>query len=134
VFEDVEGSHRVAVYDVTLDTNYPTGGTSITSASVGLAITDVEIGSGNAGAAVVIPQWDNVNKKLQCFYPTGGAAPATATAPVAGTSAIPAGATPVTSTSAQPTLAAATLTGGIGVEVANATNLSAFKFRIKFVG
>lgn len=171
--EDFWGRTHTTLFDVKLDTSYPlTNGYVINASDVGLKYFKsgrVE-GSNKAGGAV-LPVLDfgtfTVNGAveptsvaLRVFLPSGGAtAPGSLGAPTAsiaegaitigGTAtATPAsGATPVTSTSAQPaipvnlasvtaTIAAGsgTLVAGIGKEVANATDVSSLSYRIRFFG
>lgn len=122
------GRLRGRIFDVALDTSYPTGGYSILGKDIGglLEIIGVDFLGGNPGSGVLIYQWDNTNNKLMVFYPSGGgaASPAALADP-----AITAGAVAVTSTAAN---GSADLTPGRGKEVANTTNLSTLTIRLVF--
>ncbi len=172
---DIWGKSQTAVFDITLDTSYPlTNGYPIAAGDVGLrSIVSARVEGSNKAGGAVLPVLDfgaigtspglaNTSVILRLFHPSGGAtAPATLTAPVAGgaaggaitiggtATATPAGgATPVTSTGAQPAIpvdltnvtatpaagAAAALTAGIGKEVGNTTNVSALTYRVRFIG
>lgn len=164
---DVWGRYRVGTFDITLDTSYPTNGYAVTAAlfAQGTQLLGMMFIGGVKAAAEIIPIFDTANSKIACFFPSGGASAATSLtaptgaapgigtlaitgAPTAGTlsATTPAGATPVTSTSATPAMtiagapAAGTLavsgaptagaiTGGIGIEVGNTSNLSTLTLR-----
>lgn len=174
------GNKYVRFLDVTFDSSYPTSGESLLYTDVGFNVEiDLLIAAPSGG---LIFEYNHTTHKLLAFYPSGGAtAPATNVAPVVtattavpvatagtatlasapiatgGSSAVPAGATPVTSTGAQPTLtevqptisapaitvvqptiSAAVLTAAVvagkGKEVGNTTNLSAVTTRVMVIG
>lgn len=146
---DYWGHYVVELFDIALDTSYVTGGYAVTAANFGTGRTlaGMQFVGGNAASGQALPVFDTVNSKIKMWFPTGGAsAPTSLTAPVAAaagagtfaaTATPAAGATPVTSTSAQPAipvvftgaLAAAALTGGIGIEIGSAANLSTLTYR-----
>lgn len=66
---------------------------------------------------------------LRFFYPSGGSVVPAAIAIPSGV--IPTGATPVDSTSAQPAI---TMTAGLGVQVANGTDLSTVAVKLELTG
>jgi hypothetical protein len=70
----VIGNKKMAIYDITCDTSYPTGGYAITAANFGLKrlvhVDPDSITSAGFGAA-----WDKTNSKLMLFT-SNGAAPA----------------------------------------------------------
>jgi hypothetical protein len=135
------GDKKVGFFDVTLPTSYTTGGEALTVAASGLALSIHLVLVSQRNGIIIEPLYQTDGSVLlKCVYPTGGAsAPATATAPVnvaptatLANAAVPAGATPVTSSGAQPaltmtqpTISAPAQTAGIGKEVASTTNLSA---------
>jgi hypothetical protein len=130
---DVWGKTRTELFDVTLDTSYPTGGTTITPANVGMrTIHSAECVGGNAASKVLMYAFDTTttpgSAKLLCLFPSGGgaAAPTTVVDP-----ALTGGAVAVTSAAAN---GAADLTPGQGKEVGNTANLSALVVRIRFYG
>ena len=131
VRQDVFGSQRISVVDVTGDAAYPTGGYAPTPGDVGLQNIDgaLQIG-GNPASALLKAHWDTTNKKTMFVYPTGGAgaAPAALGAPTATPAA---GATAVNSTAAQPAIP---INPGEGAEVANNTDLSTITVRMMFFG
>lgn len=131
------GRARYRSGTIDFDASYPTGGESLSAADLGLGSVDLCL---LAPASGLMFEYDHTNSKVKALYPTGGAAaPATRVAPVAAAptasganAVVPAGATAVTSTAAQPTLTitqptitAPALTAGIGLEVGNTTDLSA---------
>jgi hypothetical protein len=80
--EDVWGKHRVVSQDITFDTSYPTGGYSITAASLGWSAIDGILKLGESGATKGYDlTWDTANSKLMAFR--------TATVTPAGTVAAP---------------------------------------------
>lgn len=172
---DVWGRTRVSLYDVTLDTSYPNStGYVIQASDVGLkAFKGGSIVGSNkaAGAAIAVLDTgtngtgiNTASLALRVFAPTGGAtatsspsaAPSFAEGAItngaisiaASTATPAAGATPVTSTGAQPaipvtfgaisqassSIAAGVATAGVGKEFANASNLSTFTYRVVFYG
>lgn len=148
----VPGQRRYQIADITLDTSYPTGGYTIAASVFGFAVEIDQVHPAvavDSGGHFINVAWNESTGKLMAFYPTGGAAaPSTVTAPVvaaptaSGANAVvPSGATGVTSTAVQPTLtitqptiSAPALTGGPGIEVANTTDLSGFKVRVRAEG
>ena len=75
--EDIWGKHRVKVFDITLDSSYPTGGYSLTATDLHWSQLDsVEVISGNSASGGYVFNWDTVNKKLMAFYGAAGATPA----------------------------------------------------------
>lgn len=141
------GNLRAVFADVTLDTSYPTGGYSLTPQALGFGnFIGLLIAAPNSG---LLFEYLHATNLLKAWYPTGGAsspgslaAPAVA-APTAtlANAVVPAGATAVTSSAAQPTLtitqptiSTPALTGGQGREVANATNLSTVTTRVFALG
>jgi hypothetical protein len=136
------GNIQGRVYDVALDTSYPSGGYAITPSSLALTnILGIKVIGGNPAAAVLKYHWDTTNGKLICLYPTGGgnASPAALSDP-SGTVAnatIPAGATAVTSTAANGAIVTVpnpTLTPGRAKEVAAGTDLSSITVRLLAFG
>lgn len=133
--EDVWGRTAVKVMDVTLDSSYPlTNGYRINASDVGLKFFHgATVIGGNKASGAVKVAFDtasvagelNTFGVLRVYNPTGGTAPATLAAPV-----ITAGAVAVTSSAAN----GAIITGGIAVEVANATDLSSLIVRMEFHG
>ena len=122
----VVGDRREVIVDITLDASYPTGGEAITPADLSLNDIHWLMAAPNGG---LMFEFDHANSKLKAFYPTGGAAiPAALAAPAV---AVPAGATPVTSSGAQPNM---TETAGIAAQVAAATDLSTIVTRVRAVG
>jgi len=130
--EDVWGKHRVTMFDIALDTSYPTNGYAITPANVGLRIIRMAFVGGNGGvgnAASLLFSWDNVNNKLRAFYPSGGGAAAPG---AIGAPAIASGSTSVTSAAANGNT---DLVPGQGAEVGNTTDLSSITaLRVIFIG
>jgi len=126
----VSGNMRVGVYSLTFDTSYGTGGDALTPSALGLSeILFMVVAPKNEAAGKMIYRWDYANNKLQVFYPTGGSAPATLGAPAFTTTS---GATAVTGSAA--VNAAITEVGGIGVEVADTTDLSTLIVKVFVVG
>lgn len=179
------GRYQVQLWDITLDTSYPTNGYAVTAANFGAGpnLVGMQFVGGNKAAGELIPWFDTTAKKVVMYFPTGGGSAATSLtaptaaggagtitgapgigtlvvsgAPTAGTlsATVPAGATPVTSTSATPAMviagapgigtlvvsgaptagtlavsagSAGTLVGGIGIEVGNTANLSTITLR-----
>ena len=122
------GSEYGVVADFTFDSTYPTGGEPVDLVALGFPNDSCDFMIA-APAGGLIFEYVRSTKKLIAKYPTGGGAvPAALGAP---TVAVPAGATTVTSSAAQPNL---TETAGIGVEVANATNLSTITTQIFAIG
>ena len=122
------GSEYGVIADITFDTLYPTNGEPIDLVALGFP-NDVCDFMAVAPAGGLIFEYVRSTKKIIARYPTGGAAvPSSLAAP---TVAVPAGATQMTSSAAQPNL---TETAGIGVEVANNTNLSTITTQIFAVG
>ena len=137
--EDVWGKHYVRVFDVTLDTSYPNStGYVINAGDVGLrVITGVTVIGGNKAAGTLIA-WPDLlgagaggaeveSVALRLFQPTGGggANPTTLAAPKVTTGASTASAVDATTP---------TITPGIGKEVANTADVSAYVYRLQFVG
>jgi len=108
---------KVKVGTITFDSSYPTNGEPLVSTDLGFSTAvSCLVAAPNAG---LMFEYDHTNSKIKAFYPTGGAAvPAAIGAPSV---AAPVGATPVTSTAAQPNF---TETAGVAAEVAAATDLS----------
>ena len=108
---------KVKTGTITFDSSYPTGGESLSKSDLGFSSSvETFVASPNGG---LIFEYDFTNSKLEAFYPTGGSAtPASLAAPAV---TVPAGATGVTSSAAQPNL---TETAGIAAEVGNTTDLS----------
>lgn len=105
---------------IDFDSSYPAGGEALSAADLELGEVHLALFSPSAG---LIYEYDHANAKIKATYPTGGAsAPATLTDPAAAVT-VPAGATAVTSTAAQPDLTEA-LTAGRGREVGATTDLS----------
>ena len=132
-FDELNGSQRAFIYDVTFDASYPTGGEDFAASDLpGKAlkeIASVQVVGGNAASHVVTCAWDSVNRKLMLYFPTGGSlVPATLIAPL--TTQTP-GATPVTSDDATATLVN---TGGIAQQLANTTNASTLTYRLRVSG
>lgn len=137
--EDVWGKHYVKVFDVTLDTSYPNStGYVIKAQDVGLrVITGVKVIGGNkaAGALLAWPDLlgtdagggEYTSVALRAFQPTGGGGtnPTTLQAPKVSSGASTASAVDATTP---------TIVPGIGKEVANTTDLSAYVYRLMFVG
>lgn len=176
---DVWGKTNTVVFDIVLDSSYPlTNGYVINAGDVGLkSFLGAQVVSSNKAGGAVVPVFDlgtntpggipSASLAFRLFLPSGGAsAPATLTAPVAAvtegaitngaisiaasTATPDAGATPVTSTGAQPaipitfgaitqapsTIAAGSgaITAGIGKEVGNTTDVSSLTYRVRFFG
>ena len=117
--EDVWGRHKTRAYDVTLDISYPaTDGYVINAQDVGLKyLLGASVLGGNQAGGAVLPWIDTDGSAgdlqkhvvLRLFLPTGGgSAPATLTAPVAGS----AGAITVTNGAITITNGAITITNG----------------------
>ena len=136
--QDVFGKTRSRLFDITLDNNYPTNGYPVTAAQFGLrTIEGMDFIGGNAAGAVLKYAFDTTNSKIIALTPTGGSVAAALSDPSigAGTLAIPAGATPVMSSSAQPTVSGAgALTAGQAKEVLNGSNLSTVVIRARVYG
>jgi len=150
----VLGNWEAFVFNIKLDTSYPTGGYSITPSKVKLkTIIGVEFwGVNAAGSAIIIPYWDYTNVKLMAFQ--GGGVP---TGTIGGNVTVVGGAIgeaiginpdsnagvlskaaatnrtiPIaTFLGAAPTF---TGTAANGAQVANLANLSAVTIRCLFVG
>ncbi len=71
--EDVWGKHRTVLYDITLDSSYPTGGEAITPREVGLSIIKGAqvMGIKDATSGGVVVQWDYDSQKLMAFRSAG---------------------------------------------------------------
>lgn len=168
--EDIWGKTRTVVFDIDFDSSYPlSAGYTVNAQDVGLKnFIDAAVVGGNTASGAVLPHFafskglQISSAVLRLFLPSGGAsAPATLVAPVAGattpgaftvggtaTATPAAGATPVTSTGAQPAIpvnlasvtvsqAAGTggaVTAGIGKEVGNTTDVSSVTIRVRFFG
>jgi len=108
---------KVKTGSIVFDSSYPTNGEALTASNLGFS-TDVEFIEISAAGGLIF-EYDYANSKLKALYPTGGSAtPASLAAPAV---TVPAGATGVTSSAAQPNL---TETAGIAAEVGNTTDLS----------
>lgn len=128
----VFGNMRVGVYSLTFDNSYSTGGDAITASELGLSeILFAVVQPKNEAAGKMIYRFDYTAAahKIEVFYPTGGTAPATLVAPAFTTTS---GATTVTGSAA--VNAAITEVGGIGVEVAAATDLSTLQVKLLAIG
>jgi hypothetical protein len=116
-----------SIIDVTLDNSYTTGGYALTAAQVGLneifsVLPAVAVASGN----FLQTAWNPATGKLQIFYPTGGTtAPAAVAQPIVKSGGSTASAVDATTPH---------ITPGAGIEVANATDLSAFTVRMVAFG
>jgi len=108
---------KVKTGSIVFDSSYPTNGEALTASNLGFS-TDVEFIEISPAGGLIF-EYDYANSKLKALYPTGGSAtPASLAAPAV---TVPAGATGVTSSAAQPNL---TETAGIAAEVGNTTDLS----------
>lgn len=154
----VAGSLAISIIDFTGDTSYPSGGYLISPAFVGVnKVLSCSVMPRDLASTVYNAVYDANTSKFVLVYPTGGTGtvPAALADPgltegavtVAGaaTGSIPAGATPVTSTSAQPSvsvpasgltasIADSPLTAGRGKQLAAATDVSTLKYRLTFIG
>lgn len=126
--QGVVGNLRYWSGTILFDNSYPTNGEAITAANFGFASVIYVLDLGINGG--VLFEFDKTNSKIKAYFPTGGAtaSPTTLIAPVG---ALPAGVTPVTSTTA--TGAVAT-TPGIGKEVGNTTDLSTVTVQVFALG
>lgn len=125
---NVEGKLRSECWDVTFDTSYVSGGMSISAANIGAnQIFGARHIGGNAAAGVLLYAWDTTNNKLLALFPTGGGSTTSLADP---TATIPAGATPVLSSSAQP---ANTLASGQAKEVGATADLHTITVRLQFI-
>jgi hypothetical protein len=81
VDEDVWGKFRVKIWDITLDTSYPTGGYgsslgfSAIALGVGSLIVGVQVIAWDADGPAVVLGYDRVNQKLMAFR-AGASTPA----------------------------------------------------------
>lgn len=130
--QDVMGKTRVKFYDVTLETSYVGGGTTITPANVGLrTIFGARIIGGNTTAKSLQYYLDTTTTpgsvKLLCLFPTGGAttSPTALADPKSTTGASTASAVNATTPD---------ITPGQGKEVAATADLHAGVVRIEFIG
>lgn len=127
------GAANGRIVQVTMDASYPTGGYAITKTQLGLGSTIYFVMPANAmdstGARLYEAVWDYANSKLKLFYPQGGGG--TFTNDGSGTGSIPAGATTVTSTAAQPTVGINTAPGR---EVQNGANLTGVTCQMLVIG
>jgi hypothetical protein len=144
---DVYGATPVAIFDVTLDAAYPSGGYGLDPSLIGLrGIAGIQWIGGNSVAWGLLFNWDTTNNKFVVSYPTGGATnPGTtlsnpvATASSTGVGTIPAGGVTVQSTAANGAIVtvsipAGPLTAGQGKQVTTGTNLTTVTVRVLFFG
>lgn len=72
------GNKKLAVYDVTFDSSYPTGGESLTASDLALKkIESVSCDGGaknSAGTSLVPVRYDYTNSKLQAYRYDGASA------------------------------------------------------------
>ena len=61
----VVGNMRLAIYQVTFDNSYPTGGEALTAADLGLS--SIEIMKTDGGDGGYVPQFDYANNKMLMF-------------------------------------------------------------------
>ena len=120
----VFGNTRVSFADVTFDSAYATGGESLTAADLGYPSGLVVQFLAAESARGLLFEYDHSTSRLKASYPSGGTAPAALATPSV---RIPAGGTPMTASSAAPTL---TVNAGQAAEVAAATDLSAVTTRV----
>lgn len=118
------GNAYAVAADVTFDSSYPTNGEALAAGTFGLNNISLMLAETASGYMF---QYDYTNAKLKAFYPR---------AAVAGTLAVAAGETPVTSSAANgailsgnPAVAAAA-----GAEVTNAANLGTVTTRVLAIG
>ncbi len=75
--ENVVGSLRSDMYDITFDSSYASGGESLVAAAVGLKnLLGVQFMGGNAAALGYVPYWDSANDKVVMLR-TAATAPTT---------------------------------------------------------
>lgn len=139
---DVWGKHTHVQADFTFDASYPAGGEALVAGEFMMkTIKGVQVVGKNAAAGRMMFSFDNVNKKLMCFYPTGGAtaSPGSLADPVPSTPVLThvTDSTPVLSTAAQMPSHAATAgtqAPGRGKEVLATTDLSTLTVRLMVIG
>lgn len=123
------GNMRTVQYDIAFDDSYPTGGESVAAASVGLRKIEGAFCIGGAAAAgALLWFFDVVNSKIVALQPTGGGGtnPTTLAAPIVSSGESTASAVDATTP---------TIVPGIGKEVADTADLSAYtKVRFIFFG
>lgn len=133
VADDVIGSKRVVVMDITTD-SYTAGGIACTGKVPLRRIASARRCGGNAAANNYLWMFDTTNKKIVASYPTGG--DATSPASVADPTVVTtpdAGSTGLTGSAAKPALAGV-VTPGRGKEVKASTDLSSLTVRFEFTG
>lgn len=135
--EDLWGRTRVTWFDITLDNSYPnSAGYVINAQDVGLKyIRSAKAVGGNKAAGALLFHFDHgatagvlANSViLRAFQPTGGGGtnPTTLAAPVVSSGASTASAVDATTP---------TIVPGIGKEVADTGDLSAYIIRVRFEG
>ena len=147
------GNAYAAMYDLTFDASYASGGESITAAELGLKkLLGMLFLGGNAASGKLHYAFDTANSKILAWCPTGGAsAPTSLAAPAAAapgvgtftvTTTPDAGATTMTGSAAKPALvgvitgalAAPALTGGQAIEMGATADLSTITIRILAFG
>jgi hypothetical protein len=72
------GNKRIAVYDVTFDSSYATGGESLAASDLGLKVVEQLVTDGGAknssGTSLVPVRYDYTNAKLQAYRYDGASA------------------------------------------------------------
>ena len=126
------GNMRVGVYSLTFDNSYSTGGDALSASELGLSeILYADVQAKNEAAGKMLYRFDYTSGalKIEAFYPTGGTAPATLVAPAY---TVTSGAS--TASAVDSTTPAVTEVGGIGVQVAAATDLSSLQLKLLVIG
>lgn len=121
---DIWGKTTVVQATFLFDASYPSGGETLNASDFMMkVIKGVEIVGKNAAAGRMMFSYDTANKKLMCFYPTGGAtaAPGALADPISTTGAATASAVDAT----QPNI-----TPGRGKEVLATTDLSSLSVEL----
>lgn len=123
----VIGNRKHYITDVTLDASYPSGGYALSASTLGpdILLDTVHVQQGVGG---LLFSYNYTTSKLQAYLPTGGGGTGTFGNP---TGAVPAGATGVTSTGAQPAI---TINPGVAKEVPAATDLHTVTVRVEAFG
>lgn len=139
---DVWGKHTHVQADFTFDSSYPAGGEALAAGDFMMkTIKGVQVVGQNAAAGRMMFSYDNTNKKLMCFYPTGGASasPGSLADPVPSTPVLAHASGGVTVTSSAATMpdhaaTAGTQAPGRGKEVLDTTDLSTLTVRLMVIG